>query len=103
VRVLRILPLLLAASMGCRSITVRPTSTTAGSFHVEARAFRLLGRSFPRVPLDNAFDGASDRGLPNARITSASQGPNVFWPFTWVHWFLGVEWANVEGVYGNPP
>ncbi|MGH7151844.1 MAG: hypothetical protein ACREIU_14155 [Planctomycetota bacterium] len=101
----RLLPLFLAASMaaGCRSITVRPTSTTAGSFRAEARAVRLLGRSFPYHAISNAFEVASDRGLPNARVTSASKGPNLFFPFTWLHWFLGFEWASVEGVYGNPP
>ncbi len=88
---------------GCRSLTVRPTSTTAGSFHAEARAVRLLGRYFPYVPISNAFDAASDRGLPNARVTTAREGPSLFVPFTWIHWFLGFGWASVEGVYGNPP
>ena len=98
--------LLLAAALagaGCSSLTVRPTSTIAGSFRSKALAFHFVGRRFPGPALAAAFEEASDRGLPNARVTSSRSYPDFFFPFSFLNLLLGFEGATVEGVYGGPP
>ncbi|HET6204714.1 MAG TPA: hypothetical protein VFI25_18125 [Planctomycetota bacterium] len=105
-RLARTSGVLLAAALagaGCRSLAVHPTSTTAGSFRAQARAFHFVGWVLPRPALASAFEEASDRGLPNARVTSSTSYPDLYFPFSFLNRLLGFEGATVEGVYGNPP
>lgn len=94
---------LAALTAGCTSLSVLPTSPTAGSFRAEARAVRFLGMRIPRSSRDAAIEMASDRGLPNTRLDSAESYPALFFPFSWLNSILGFEGTIVKGRYGNPP